>query len=71
MDSKKDEFEKINTINELENQCEDLCETIQVDPDYEFDEDDKKCMDEIIKFYKSPKALLEEKFKIKFENLSK
>ena len=26
MDSKKDEFEKINTINELENQCEDLYE---------------------------------------------
>ncbi len=41
MDSKKDEFEKINTINELENQCEDLYEKIQVDPDYEFDEDDK------------------------------
>jgi len=70
MKEKSDDFRKVNFISDLEDQCENLHDKLEVNSGYAPSIQELISKKELINYYFDPKLFLEEKFKSKFKEVT-
>ena len=70
MNKKSDDFRKVHFISDLEEQCENLHDKLEANIGYQPTTQEQISKKELIDYYFDPKSFLEEKFKLKFKEVT-